>query len=77
MPTAREDGPSGQSSVHETLNVGVGERWRFKPNRGVGVFTVIAVYRAGGQVVLKGPRTKTIKFETLRSDYERCTYEPA
>jgi hypothetical protein len=46
------------------------ERWRYKPNRGSGTFTVTRV--AGDRVTLHGwaGKTKTISLRTLRGDYE-------
>ncbi len=48
------------------------ERWRFKPNRGAGSFTVVRV--SGERVTLRDTyfgREKTISLQTLRGDYER------
>lgn len=52
----------------------VGEKWRFKPNRGSGTFHV---YRINGdRITLRpvwgGNKHKTISLRTLRGDYERA-----
>lgn len=48
------------------------EKWRYKPNRGSGAFTVVRV--AGDRVTLRDWRGKgkTISIKTLRGDYERA-----
>jgi hypothetical protein len=52
----------------------VGEKWRFKENRGSGSFHVTRV--KGDRVTLRpawgSNRHKTISLRTLRSDYERA-----
>lgn len=47
-----------------------GERWRYKPNRGSGTFTVIRV--VGERVFLRDwkGKDKRISVKTLRGDYE-------
>lgn len=59
VPAAAEDG------------VGLNQRWRYKPNRGYGTFTVVDV--RGDRVTLRDAlgKTKTISVRTLRGDYRR------
>jgi hypothetical protein len=48
------------------------EQWHYKPGRGYGSFTVVAV--RGARVTLRSKlfgKDKTISVATLRSDYER------
>lgn len=50
-----------------------GQKWRFKPNRGSGAFTIIRV--AGDRVVIRSAffgRDKNISLRTLRGDYEKA-----
>jgi hypothetical protein len=46
------------------------QKWRYKPNRGSGAFTVVRT--VGDRVVLRDWRgkDKTISARTLRGDYE-------
>lgn len=52
----------------------VGEKWRFKPNRGSGAFHVTRVN--GERITLRpawgSSKHKTISLRTLRGDYERA-----
>lgn len=50
----------------------VGEKWRYKPNRGSGAFHITKVN--GERVTLRGwsGKHKTISLRTLRGDYERA-----
>jgi hypothetical protein len=50
-----------------------GERWRYKPNRGSGTFTVVRVL--GDRVTLSSAfngKRKTVSVRTLCGDYERA-----
>lgn len=52
----------------------VGEKWRYRQNRGTGTFHVTFV--SGDRVTLRGvasSRHKTISLKTLRGDYERAS----
>lgn len=57
-----------------TMPPQVNERWRYKPNRGSGMFTVVRV--SGDRVYLRDEyrgREKRINLRTLRGDYERVS----
>jgi hypothetical protein len=55
------------------MAVEINERWRYKPNRGSGTFTVLRV--AQDRVTLRDVhgfrKDKTVSLKTLRGDYER------
>lgn len=56
----------------DTKTPTVGERWRYKPNRGSGAFIVVRV-GPGERVTLRDwkGKHKRINLRTLRGDYER------
>lgn len=52
----------------------VNQRWRYKPNRGYGSFTVVGENTSLDRVTLRSVelgKDKTISLRTLRGDYER------
>ncbi len=56
----------------ERVQVEVGQRWRFRPSRGSGVFTVRKVYadRVSLRDVHHMRRDRSVSLRTLRGDYE-------